>query len=121
MKVAAIALAIVMMGQTTVVEYFKTGADILKGASQWEKYSRGENPDSLSDISYFQGYVTGVLDAERRQIRTPEGFTVGQACGIVAKFLRDNPQRLHKPAADLITDALRKAYPGGGGSGSSRE
>jgi len=121
MKVAAIALAVVMMGQTTVVQYFRTGSTILKEVAQWEKYSRAENPDSLSDVTYFQGYVAGVLDAEGRRIRTPEGFTVDQACGIVAKFLRDNPPRLHEPAADLIKDALRKAYPGGGGSGSGRK
>jgi len=121
MKVAAIALAIVMMGQTTAVQYFKTGATILKEAGQWEKFSRGEDPDDLSAVSYFQGYVAGTLDAEGRPMRTPEGFTVDQACGIVAKFLRDNPPRLHEPAADLIKDALRKAYPAGGGSRSGRE
>jgi len=87
MKLAGIVLALFVLGQTPTIQYFRTGSTILKEAGQWEKYSRGEKPDSLDSISYFQGYVSGVLDAEGQSIKTPERFTVDQACAIVARFL----------------------------------
>ncbi|MCX6543882.1 MAG: Rap1a/Tai family immunity protein [Acidobacteria bacterium] len=114
MKLIAVALLGIALAQGQPVQYFKTGNTILKNVVQWEKYARGDRPGDLSSISYFQGYVAGVLDAEGRQIRTPDALTHDQACAIVAKFLRDNPQSLNQPAADLVKAALRAAYPAGG-------
>ena len=114
MKFAILIVAVAALTQgtqRTTVGYFRTGNQIMKEVSQWERYSKGELPDDQSAPPYFQGYVAGVMDAGARSITTPQGVTLDQACAIVAKFLRDNPQRLHEPAADLIRDALRKAYP----------
>ena len=104
-------LAVVVVTQASpAAQYFKTGAAILEDVGQWRSPSRGEDSVDTIGISYFQGYVSGVVDGG--SIKTPEGFTVDQACAIAAKFLRDNPQRLHEPAAALVKEAVRKAYPG---------
>ena len=111
MRLTVIVLAMSLVVQTPSVSYFRKGSGLVREAAQWEKYSRGERPEDLAGISYFQGYVVGVLDAEGARIKTPEGFTVDQACAIVAKFIRDHPERLNEPGADLVRHAVRKAYP----------
>ncbi len=58
------------------------------------------------------GYVTGVADARRGEFWCPRpGVTYGQTMDVVAKYLRDHPERLDSNADDLVVTALHYAFP----------
>lgn len=71
------------------------------------------------------GYVMGVHDMEftvqmleehqkvvvMHHSCAPSNVSTGQAVRVVVKYLRDNPERLNMPAAILVTDAVRNAFP----------
>lgn len=110
----AYCLAIVIVLMVTQVcfagSYFKSGMSLMQDVREWVKYYRGEKVFSLRRASYFQGYVAGVLDAYGETIKTPESFTLDQACAIVSKYFKENPERLNEPGSVLIRDSLKKAY-----------
>lgn len=96
---------------STKVQYFETGEKLIVDIAEWDKYRRREMEVNTVAVSYVQGYVSGVLDANGSTIATPDGFTIDQACAIVSKYLQENPQRLHLRGATLVREALLKAYP----------
>jgi hypothetical protein len=69
-----------------------------------------------SDVDYikvreYSGYIAGVYDATDWQYDTPDQVTVGQVVAVVSKFLKENHERWSEPAADLVMDALKNAFP----------
>jgi len=60
----------------------------------------------------FMGYVTGVAEVgEAIFYCSPKNATHGQTAAIVAKYLRNNPEKWNLPAGSLIISALQSAYP----------
>ena len=84
------------------------------------------------------GYITGVVDSrlksealfseflgndrgarlggaqfalQPKKFCLPETVTPGQIRSTVIKYLRDNQEKLHMPAIDLVLKALEKAFP----------
>ncbi len=87
---------------------FESGNTIYAGLEDWKRDSSA-NPIKAG-ISF--GYVIGVHDAlNDAVICTPSNATKGQLVDIVFNYLRDNPQIRHKPADELIIQALIKFYP----------
>jgi len=79
-----------------------------------------EAPAGTAGYSSCLGYVAGVSDALATGSAVagyracyPESarITTGQAAGVVAKFVRDNPQIRHQVAAVLTARALSQAFP----------
>lgn len=74
---------------------------------------------------FCTGFITGVgdLNTTLNEIQKdknagfvgspcmPTGVTTGQVVRVVVKFLKDNPENLHMPAAALTIGAIRKAFP----------
>ena len=90
---------------------FYNGNDLVKDMQEYEKVGRGDkNTNCVSDGMYM-GYITGVYDATHGSYDAPEGLIVKQLCSIVAKYLNEHPERWSEPAASLVIDAIRKAYP----------
>jgi hypothetical protein len=56
------------------------------------------------------GYVNGV-SALQRKACIPKGVKFGQVRSVVMKYMRENPELLHKDARKLIADALVVAWP----------
>jgi hypothetical protein len=70
---------------------------------------------------FIDGVISGVFLAgmnetpEQAHMRQgyclPEAVTNGQNRTVFVKYLEDHPEELHKPAAVLLIDSLRKAFP----------
>jgi hypothetical protein len=65
------------------------------------------------------GYVTGIADAMTSnnlkvndfKICLPQRSSNFQSRDVAVKFLRDHPEWRHFPAADLVSQALKDAFP----------
>jgi len=77
-----------------------------------EKIERRADRTSEFDIAMALGYIVGVYDSyEGIFYFTPGGATQGQLLNIVIKYLRENPEILHKPAHEILLEAFKKAFP----------
>lgn len=110
-KLATLILALACSVQAGV--YFKTGLELLSDGQHWNKhFTEQSSTEYISGaVTYFQGYVCGVVSAERHSLNIPAGAQVDQLCKIVFDYLQNNPSKLHKPASDIIVEALEKAFP----------
>jgi hypothetical protein len=58
------------------------------------------------------GYITGVFDlGSQIFFQPPGGIVQGQLRQVVIKYLKDHPESLHRPAADLVMEAFQSAWP----------
>jgi hypothetical protein len=93
------------------------GNALLRKCTPALKVADGEkltNAADDSDASWCMGYVTGVLDGLSQfdwKVCLPKEFTTGQALRIVVKYLKANPEVLHKEASGLISVAIAEAFP----------
>jgi hypothetical protein len=73
------------------------------------------SPDSHLVATYVAGAKDALtLAAELGTVQrecSPAGIALGRLSGVVCKFLRDNPEKRHWPAASLIWGALVGAWP----------
>jgi hypothetical protein len=77
------------------------------------------SPD-LNYVNYCHGFINGVVEGilaegesglSEEHICLPENVTRGQIKEIVLKYLKDNPEKLHRPSFILIFNATRKVFP----------
>ena len=107
---AAIVLFFPSLASAQVI-VFMDGNKLFQDMLEYEKFERGDpSPDLIKTASYV-GYVEGVYDAMVDSFNAPRNVTLSQICSIVAKYLKDNPEKRSVSAADLIADALQKAFP----------
>ena len=88
------------------------GNNLASDLIEYEKYQRGKNYDRAKS-SYYSGYINGVADMTMDVLFcAPEnGLMSVQMNKVVAKFLNDNPARLHQYAGVLVGEALKIAFP----------
>ena len=108
MKKMIAALLVVAAGlgvNTANAGYFVSGSDLIGYCE----------PDSSSNAC--RAYIIGVLDVfERRYFDrhedgcVPEGATVGQMARVTTKWLNENPEMLHHPAHQLVSNALIESF-----------
>ncbi len=74
--------------------------------------------EEASDAGFCGGYIIGIADGlqiavERKKVKicVPHGVTGEQTARIVEKYLRENPQELHKPMRTNAIAAFSKAFP----------
>lgn len=68
--------------------------------------------ESVVDKMVALGFVAGVADAwDGILVCPPENSTTGQTRDIALKFLILNPAKRHRPAAELVSEALGEAWP----------
>ncbi len=66
----------------------------------------------FQSAGWLFGYVAGVSDSLAGILFCPpDGISVGQALGIVKKFIRENPEELCMPAGMIVIKALSSAFP----------
>lgn len=92
-------------------------------ASSWAAFFDGnelhgwllenEKPNgSAFKSGLFRGYVAGVVDlGDELLFCTGPGVTAGQYAAVVAKYLKNNPEKWNKSADSLVVEALREAFP----------
>lgn len=86
-----------------------------------EKLSSSDAVDGAFCVGYISGkhdtdFMVQMLEEHQtialmKHACTPSNSSTEQAVRVVAKYLRDNPERLHLPAAVLVTDAIRNSFP----------
>lgn len=73
-------------------------------------------PDYERGIANWQsgmylGFVSGIASFSNGILFCAPNSTNGQNAAVVAKFLRNNPERWGEDAPKLVIDALKKGYP----------
>lgn len=84
---------------------YKTGNDLVEDMRGYESEGRSET-QRLQAIS-FLSYIKGVLDEVEAEPH--RGVSGGQAAAIVAKYLKENPERWDKRGAVLVIEAMSEA------------
>lgn len=88
---------------------------LVKYMREFEKVNTGSKDINYHYANRYVSYVIGVYDTLELYgiIYNPliAKTSQGQIASIVAKFLKNNPERWHEPAADLVRDVLIKAFP----------
>lgn len=93
-----------------------TGLWLKYQMDSWErvnaKNGRTASPEEAGDYGFFSGYVNGVTDALwDLSVCLPPGTTYDQTYSVVAKYLKDNPEKWHLPPFLLTSSALNEAFP----------
>ena len=106
-------LGLVLAANPSAPEPTRTGSALL---SWCEKYEAGaENEYSGLCVGYVMGVSEMVKtmppNAAREFACPPENATNDQTVRVVLKYLRDNPEQLHKARLTLTLDSLRAAFP----------
>jgi Rap1a immunity proteins len=71
----------------------------------------GTADDQLVCLGYVMGVADGMSSNNQKVICVPHTVTNFQVRDVAAKFLRDHPEWRHFLAADLVTQALKNAFP----------
>lgn len=81
----------------------------------WEKaYAVGStsDPKEAGAAGYYTGYVDGVVEALwKKSVCLPEGSTHDQAYAVVAKYLKNNPEKWNMTPYLLVSTSLIEAFP----------
>ena len=105
------------MRTTQMIKKLAITAVLVCGSAHAQFYSGNEilrrmQSDSVVDKMIALGFVAGVSDAwEHIMFCPPEGSTTGQTRDIALRYLLLNPSQRHKPAAELVADALMEVWP----------
>lgn len=93
---------------------FIDGAELNRWSEAYERQRQGlQSAKDGRDILMFMGYVMGVWDStlgERDFLCTPDDFASMQMYQIVAKHVREHPEKWGLPADYLIREAALRAY-----------
>ncbi|WP_110995407.1 Rap1a/Tai family immunity protein [Pseudomonas sichuanensis] len=103
-KRIAVAVAWASSALTGVV-HAATGNDLISWVPAYER-------DVTNwESGMFLGFVSGISNVANGIAFCAPTSTNGQSAAIVAKFLKNNPERWGEDAAALTLEALRKGYP----------
>jgi hypothetical protein len=101
----------VAMTETGRLIYFN-GTIIAERMKAYEKDASNMNDQDFYNNGVFTGYVVGVIDANRLNPKHPVGGAkVNELCAIVAKYLKNNPEKWHLSGAVLVAEAINDAFP----------
>lgn len=93
---------------------FIDGAELNRWSEAYERQRLGlQSVKDGRDILMFMGYVMGVWDAtlgDRDFLCTPDDFASAQMYQIVAKHVREHPEKWDLPANYLIREAALRTY-----------
>ena len=87
---------------------------VLTGCCQTANATTGSDLKQARDYDsdFFQGYVTGVLEAGEDEWWCPQGVVEkDELIALVSQYINDHPDLLHKNAGDVIIPPVIKQYP----------
>jgi len=109
MKIRTISLVCIILVTFLIVPSahaaFYSGNDLVKLMRMYEKTSPS------AEAGMFLGFVGGVYDATRHMYGDKDNVILGQIRAVVTNYLKAHPERWNEPAADLVIDALKEAFP----------
>ncbi|MGB8658567.1 MAG: Rap1a/Tai family immunity protein [Candidatus Zixiibacteriota bacterium] len=104
-------LVVLAFTQTQAGIFFWTGNKLVELMTEYDKANANASDANYAKAMIYGAYIIGVCDATRWLYDIPDHATQGQVVAVVAKFFKENPERWSEPAADLVIDALQKAFP----------
>ena len=87
------------------------GNELVELMREYEKAERNDKTADWRKVGEYRGYVMGFYDATWFFYAVPENITPGRVAAVVARFLRQNPEKWDRPAWDLVMEALQEAFP----------
>jgi hypothetical protein len=90
---------------------FQSCNDLIPMMYEYVKANEKQEGADYSDARVFRAYVQGVFDATESDYETPEELESRQMVAVVVKYIKDNPKKWSLPAASVIKEALRDAFP----------
>jgi len=87
------------------------GKKLATDIQEFEKAERKDPDANYQQAFFYIGYVAGVYDLSDDFYYYPGKPTIKDLCSIVAKHLKDNPEKWSMPADLLVIEALKKAFP----------
>ena len=106
MKKFLIAL-IIAVNANYVFAGFTNGNELYQWLEEYEK-PKGSNFES----GLYGGYVAGVVDAGNGILFcTTSGVNRGQNLAVIAKYLKNNPEKWSQSADVLLINAMKQAFP----------
>lgn len=102
-----------LFSATSSNAYLLLGSELANQMKEYDKAEVSSKDTSYYEVGQYIGFVAGVYDAYdlNEIICSGKNVTRGQVYAIVAKYLRNNPERWNEPAFFLVSDALKKAFP----------
>lgn len=122
-----VALIMVVLPLSLCAENVTTGSYLLRTCNRAVQSADASFHGPQDYLTSFEngtcfGYIDAVIDtytwyqtnhtiSNEFAFCLPQENTFGQLVRVVAKFLNDHPEQLHKPKAVLIMMALHEAFP----------
>jgi hypothetical protein len=93
---------------------FNSGVDVKRFVDEWSHgNASGASAEEAVDISFFQGYVNGLMDGIYGQFCPPARLTIDQSISVIQKYLDNHPEQWGRNRAYLVRQALVTAFPCG--------
>lgn len=108
---AVIILFLILSSTPAISSFFYSGKDLMVLLREDEKATKGDATADILKAHEYGAYILGVYEATTSKYKVPQGTTRGQVIQIVSQYLKKNPDALSKPAAQLIQEALKQAFP----------
>jgi len=104
-------LILLSSAQTECMAFGMSGNDLVSLMREYDKADRDDRSTDYSAAREYRGFVIGVRDSTRFLYDMPDGVTQGQIGAIVSKYLKAHPEEWSAPAAFLVINALKEAFP----------
>ena len=113
LSVILIALLIAIPMPVRAGKGFISGNDLVNDMKESENCEEQTDIHSCSRTFHYMGYVTAAADiySGLDVICLNDGVTRGQLVAVVTSYLKANPDKWDRPAIELVTTALKKAFP----------
>jgi hypothetical protein len=110
--VAMVLFSIFFFSSSNSNAHFYNGNELVEFMRGYEAAERKDADANYQRAARFSSYVIGVFDTgEGIFFDAPANVNVAQICAIVAKYLKDNPEKWNLAAVHLVIEALEKAFP----------
>jgi hypothetical protein len=113
MKKVLLAIALTVWTGTVFAE---SGNDLLEKARALDNLSRPQGEGARGQLysGYWIGFIHGTASTLMEidsNVCLPTGSNNRQWSAVVKQYLEQNPAQLHRPAHNLVREALQRAFP----------
>lgn len=114
-KITCILLAsIFTLFSTSAAAFFVDAGALANDAREYEKAKTQTAGVDWERVKSYSSYVTGVYDtldlSDLLCDYSKQSITRGQINSIVSKYLSNNPEQWHRPAAIVVIESLRTTF-----------
>lgn len=90
-----------------------SGDELVQLMREYEKAERKDRSTDWYKAGQYLGFVTGFYDATWFFYADTKKIGAERIAGVVAKFLKQHPEKWNRAAWDLVMEALQETFPRG--------